>query len=174
MTAIELLRLQFTSAHDLQEATMADVLAPVAHFTKVGKALPVGAAYAHSVLSEDLVLSTMVRQRTPLASTHANTGLSQPMPSFNEWEKHEQWVRTVKIDLEQFRVFAKEVYAETDAYLATLTDADLDKEIEIPFPGMEHKTLAFLLTNFLLLHIANLTGEISAAKGIQGLKGYPF
>lgn len=172
MNAIELLRMQFKSAHDLQEATMADVVDPVAHFTELGKALPIGAAYAHSVISEDMILSTMVRQRTPLAAERANTGLSQPMPSMSEWEKHEQWARTVKIDLEKFRVFAKEIYAETDAYLATRKETDLDREIEIP--GMGTHTLAYLLTNFLLLHIANLTGEISAAKGVQGLKGYPF
>ncbi|MBP9718945.1 MAG: hypothetical protein KBD46_00585 [Candidatus Levybacteria bacterium] len=172
MNAIDLLRLQFKSAHDTQEATMADVLAPVAHFTEVGKALPIGAAYAHSVISEDVILSSMVRQRTPLSSMHANTGLSQPMPSFSEWEKHEQWAKTVKIDLEQFRVFAKEIYAETDAYLATLEEEDLDREIDLGAFGKH--TLAFVLTNFFLLHIANLTGEISAAKGIQGLKGYPF
>jgi hypothetical protein len=37
----------------------------------------------------------------------------------------------------------------------------------------KHK-LADVLTNFVILHVANLTGEISAAKGFQGLKGYPF
>ncbi|GEM_PF-3622591 len=47
-----------------------------------------------------------------------------------------------------------------------------DKEVDIP--GMGKKNLAFIINNFVILHIANLTGEISAAKGVQGLKGYPF
>ena len=173
MNAVKLLRDQFKWAHDTQEATIADATEEALHFTKTGKALPAGAAYAHSVLSEDMLLSGMIRQRAPLAAS-AKTGLSSLMPAMSEWEKHEQWAKTVKLDLKQFQAFAKEVYAETDAYLATLTEKDLEKEIETGFPGLGKQSLAFLLSNFFILHIANLTGEISAAKGIQGLKGYPF
>ncbi len=33
---------------------------------------------------------------------------------------------------------------------------------------------AMVISNFVIAHAAHLTGEISAIKGVQGLKGYPF
>lgn len=171
MNAIQLLREQLAIAHETMEATMADVNTSVAHFAEVGKALPVGAAYAHAVIAEDMIIAGMFTKKTPLAPT-AETGLSQPMPPQAEWDKHEEWYRTVKVDLAKLKEFAKQVYKATDAYLATLKDTDLD--VEMDMDGMGKHNLAWFLSNFVILHIANLTGEISAAKGVQGLKGYPF
>ncbi len=173
MTAIQLLRNQLKWAHDTQEATVADLTADVAHFTKTQSALPAGAAYAHSVWGEDMVLSSMLTHKDPLYKTE-NTGLSEPMPEMSEWEKHSDWAKSVKIDLEQLHEYAQKVYQQTDNYLASLTDADLDAEYDMTAMGMGKQTIAFVIENFIILHIANLTGEISAAKGFQGLKGYPF
>src|SRR4051794_37688142 len=88
MNTIELLRDQLQSAHWVLESTMEDVTDESAHFNKTGKALPVGAAYAHAVLSEDMIVSTMLANKTPL-SAGEETGLSEPMPSQEEWSKHE-------------------------------------------------------------------------------------
>lgn len=110
----------------------------------------------------------------PLCSDNSKTGLSEPMPSQAEWDKHDIWARSVKIDLVKLKAFAKDVYRQTDLYLATLSDEDLDKEFDMSSMGMGKQTVVFVINNFLLLHIANLTGEISAIKGVQGLKGYPF
>ncbi len=172
MNATQLLREQLKSSHETMEGTMAGVNTDVAHFGDTGKALPVGAAYAHAVISEDVIVSTMLAQKTPLSTDNSKTGLSEPMPSMSEWDKHDQWTKTVKVDLPKFKAFAQEVYKATDDYLTTLKEEDLEREIDTP--GMGKHTLAWLITNIVILHNANLTGEISAAKGVQGLKGYPF
>jgi hypothetical protein len=172
MNAVQLLREQLKWSHATLQATMTDVKEDVAHFTDTGKALPVGAAYAHAIIGEDIVVSTMLANKTPLSSDNAMTGLSAPMPSFAEWEKHDDWARTVKVDLAKLKEFAVSVQKATDDYLSTLKDEDLDRELDIP--GMGKHKIADLMSNFVILHTANLTGEISAAKGIQGLKGYPF
>ncbi|MDP3941665.1 MAG: hypothetical protein Q8Q49_05145 [bacterium] len=175
MKAVQLLREQLKSAHDTQEATMADVTDATAHFTDTNKALPVGAAYAHSVIGEDAVVATMIRGDNKLLSSDIpKTGLSEPMPSFDNFDKHDAWARSVKVDLPKLRAFAKAVYTSTDACLAALTESDLEKEVDLSSMGMGKQNLAFIINNFLILHIANLTGEMSAAKGFQGLKGYPF
>lgn len=171
MNAIELLRFQIKSAHGLQEATMADVAEAAAHFNETKKAYPVGAAYVHSVISEDVIVSTMLKKTDPIMKAE-DAGLSEPMPSFSEWDKNEAWVKSVKIDLEKFREYAKKVYQSTEDYIASLSEADLDSEVDMGDWGKH--TMADVLTNFVILHVANLTGEISAAKGFQGLKGYPF
>ena len=174
MNSIQLLRDQLKSAHDTQEATIADLTEKSAHFNPAGDAIPAGAAYVHSVLGEDMVLSSMLMQKTPLSDgmSAKEMGLSEKMPTFDKWAGHLKWYKSVKVDLAKFKEFAKKVYEETDKYLESLSEEDLDKEIERPVIGSH--TLAFFINNFIILHIANLTGEISAAKGLQGPKGYPF
>jgi hypothetical protein len=172
MNAITLLREQLKSAHELLESTVGDTPDTALHASDTGKALPAGAAYAHSIISEDVIVAGILTHTTPLSSDNSKTGLSVPMPSFSEWDKNEAWVKQVKVDLPKLQEFAKGVYEVTDAYIASLSEDDLDKEIEIP--GMGTHTMSSILSSFIILHIANLTGEISAAKGIQGLKGYPF
>ncbi len=172
MNAIDLLRLQFENAHETLEATMQDVTSDVAHIRELGKALPVGAAYAHAVCSEDIILSKFILQREPILKDASSIGLSELMPDFSNWDKHAMWAQNVTVDLEKFRAYAKEVYAATDSYISTLKDEDLDSEIDMGQFGKNK--LGFALSSMFLLHIANLTGEISAAKGLQGLKGYPF
>lgn len=174
MNSVQLLREQFKWAHETLEATMADVTDASAHFGETGKALPVGAAYAHSIMGEDLVISTMLTNKQPLSGSNSNTGLSNPMPTKAEWDKHAHWAKTVKVDLPKLKEFAKTVYKATDEYLATLKEEDLDRELDLTSMGMGKLSLSYVICNFLILHIANLTGEISAAKGVQGLKGYPF
>lgn len=172
MNAITLLRQQFESAHHSLESTVGDASPDVLNFNETNKAIPVGAAYAHSVLEEDILMSTMLTNKEPIFKDAESVGISEEIPSMEHWDQHEQWYKTVKVDLPKFREYARQVYKATDEYLATLKDEDLDVEIERPMIGKQNT--AFMLTNFFLLHIANLTGEISAAKGIQGLKGYPF
>ena len=78
----------------------------------------------------------------------------------------------MKIDLEAARKYAQAVYANTNSYLDTLTPDDLDKEMEIP--GFGKNPLAYYIGMAALIHPANHVGEISAMKGMQGAKGYPF
>ncbi|CAN5126710.1 hypothetical protein BH09PAT1_BH09PAT1_6810 [soil metagenome] len=172
MNAIELLKEQFKGAHDLMEGTVADVTDEMLAFKDTNKALPVSSAYVHAVAGEDLILTGMILQTKPICEDYQAAGLSEPMPTTMEGDKHNLWVASVKLDLPKFKAYAQKVYTQTAEYLATLQDEDLDQEVEIP--GMGKHTLAFLISNFLLIHFANLTGEVSAAKGFQGNKGYPF
>lgn len=173
MTAVELLRQQLADAHHSMEATIGDITPEALNFNDTNKAIPAGAAYAHSVIEEDMILSQMLAQKdTVYKGDPAAIGVSEMIPQMSEWDKHEAWYKSVTVDLPKFKKYAQEVYKATDAWLATLKDEDLDREITRPMIGK--KNLAFLITNFIILHIANLTGEISAAKGFQGLKGYPF
>lgn len=172
MNSIQLLTTQLKSAHELLETTISGVDETSAHFTAIGKAMPLGAAYAHAVISEDMILCQMLTHTTPLADNNAETGLSIPMPTMDKWKTHEQWYQTVKVDLAKLRVFAQKVYEATEKYISTLKESDLDEEIDIP--GMGIRTRAHIISDFIIMHLASLAGEISAIKGVQGLKGYPF
>jgi len=171
MNTIQMLRDQLKWEHETLESTMADVTEDCAHFSDLGKALPVGAAYAHAVVSEDVIVSTMLANTKPVYE-NVETGLSEMMPGFDQWENHDTWAKTVKVGLEKFRNYAAKVYEASDKYLASLKEEDL--EIEKDLGMMGKRNLFNIISNFLILHSANLSGEISASKGFQGLKGYPF
>ncbi len=172
MNAIELLRMQLREAHELLEATMGDVTPEQLHFLPQGRALPIGAAYAHVIFSEDMMVQSMKGEK-PLFETGVATGASEPHPNFMaegvDWSQYPAWTQRVRFDLAQIRAYATQVYANTDYYLASLTEADLDK----PNPFFQN-TLAHFISRALIGHVDNLTGEISAVKGVQGLQGYPF
>jgi hypothetical protein len=69
--------------------------------------------------------------------------------------------------------YAQAVYDNTDAYLATVTPDEWNRQLDLSSFGMEPATAGFWLTNILLDGAAHC-GEISAVKGLQGLQGYPF
>ena len=165
--------------HWYLDGTMADVTAEQAHYAPPGRANPIGATFAHVVCSEDLVVNGMLRQQAPLlASSHANTtGLSEPMPmpGSPDWgEAYGAWARRVQVDLPALKAYAEAVYAATDMYLTSLSDADLERELDLSAVGFGTRKLGWMLNLLVLNHIGTETGEISVLKGIQGAKGYPF
>jgi hypothetical protein len=177
-TATQLLHQQVRIAHDILEATMADVTPDQAHWAPPGIANPLGATYAHAVVSEDFVINGMFRRQAPLnASTWADrTGLSEPMPTpaSPAWSEYPAWTRRVRVDLDVLREYSRAVYAETDQYLAALSDADLEQPLDLSQLGLGSQTVASTLTLLLLNHIGTETGEIACLKGLQGVRGYPF
>jgi hypothetical protein len=175
--AITLLRQQLSTAHQFLEGTMADVTPEQAHWLPPGLANPLGASYAHVVTSEDMIVNGMVQQAAPLCATSwaGRTGLSEPMPVPGpEWEQYGPWARRVRIDLDALRAYAQAVYANSDAYLATLTPDDLDRPMDLSNVGVGQVNLGWVLSNLVVGHVHDLMGEIACLKGLQGVRGYPF
>ncbi len=174
--AIALLREQAGISHWLLEATMADVTPEQAQWTPPGIANPLGATYAHLVCSEDMIVNGMLRQQAPLAfsSWAGKTGLSEPQPTPEAWDKYPAWTRSVQVDLGALREYAQAVYAATDEYLATLKDDDLGRKLDLSAMHLGEQTLGWALTVFIVSHAGTETGEVATLKGIQGAKGYPF
>jgi hypothetical protein len=175
MDAVTSLRQQFQFAHQVLEGTMADVTPEQAHWQPPGIANPLGASYAHVLLGEDGLLNGMTRRITPLFAGEwgPKLGISAPPPAPGEnWNA---WARSVQVDLAALRAYAQAVFAATDAYLATLTDADLDQVLQFP-EGFEFppQPLGTFLGTILIGHVNNHAGEISVLKGVQGARGYPF
>ncbi len=171
--AVEFLK----NAHKNLEGTMADVTEKQLHSLPPGKAHPLGATYAHLIFSEDYALNGILMHNEPLAHTSwkGKTGASELMPAYGpEWGKYDDWTKNVKINLEQMRKYAQAVYENTENYLMSLSDEDISKELDLTSMGMGKVKFSYILWNFLLEHTANVTGEISVLKGIQGAKGYPY
>jgi DinB superfamily len=171
-SAVDLLRAQYKGAHDVLEATMQDVTAEMAHWSPPGIANLLGATYAHVVTGEDAILNGMAKGAAPLLATSwaGKTGLSELPPMGGSWS---EWSHRVQVDVAAARAYGQAVYADTDAYLATLTDADLGRTVDLSPMGLGQQGLGWLLS-IMLNNVAWHTGEISCLKGLQGAKGYPF
>jgi hypothetical protein len=173
---VALLRRIVDDARSVLDGTMADVTQAQVEFAPPGLANPLGATYAHVVWSEDMVVQGMCRQAQPLfASTWAGrTGLSEPMPGPSEWANYASWTRRVNVNLDQLRQYARAVAAETDAWLASLSEADLDRPMDLSAVGLGQHTLGSAIGLLIANHLGTETGEIAVLKGIQGARGYPF
>jgi hypothetical protein len=173
-------REELKAAHQLLEGTLEGVTADQAHWAPPGIALPIGATYAHIVLSEDGTMNGMFKGGAPLfaGSWAGKTGVSelQPMPNpkapgFPDWSG---WGRRVKVDLAQFRPYAKAVYAATDEFLGSLADEDLKRPLNLAALGLGDSTWGYVLVNGILGNALTHSGEISCLKGLQGKRGYLF
>ncbi len=171
-TGCSILRQQFKMGHEFLEGTLQGVAAEQAHWTPPGKAQPLGANYAHVVLTEDFIINALLQGAAPLmASTWAaKNGVSEMPPQAPPWN---DWASRVQIDLAALHSYAQAVYEATDSYLASLADEDLNRSLDLTAIGFGQQTMGFLL-GVLLFNVHTHTGEIACLKGLQGLQGYPF
>jgi hypothetical protein len=172
MTPQALLKQQLAGVHDILEQTIADcsqhtldLNLPNANITNIGS------IYAHILFSEDGIVQGMLQKKPPVYHAHGwASRVNVTMPANPQFDP--AWGRTVRMHLPPFREYAKAVYAATDAYVSSLTPADLERKVDTGFVG--EQTVGFVLGNICVWHVAEHNGEIAALKGAQGLKGLPF
>lgn len=175
--AVALLRIQVKGAIKYLERIMADMTAEEAHWKPPGKALPAGAVYAHLATSIDGVVNAVLKGGPPLLAAEwaGKTGLSElppepdpAKPGLPDWT---DWSRRVTIDLPALRRYSEAVRIAVDNYLATLSDADLARPLDMSSLGMGRVTVGFMLNGVVLGHAYFHAGEISILKGLQGKRG---
>ncbi len=173
MNATSLIRQEMATAHEWFEATVADVDEDLAHWVPGGTAHPIGSRYAHMVVAEDMLVQGVLRESPTLfaSSWAGKTGVPDPQQAF---DTSLEWAQTVRVDLGALRSYAQAVYAATDAYLAALTDEDLDSAVDMSAQGYGQFVLGNFFLSYVLGHTRDIMGEISAIKGLKGQQGYPF
>ncbi len=171
MDAFDLLRWELETLHGYLEATLGDVTAEQAHRSLGGHASPIAANYAHVVIDED-VLSSIANGSQPLVQGEwaDRTGISEIPPVMGDWEA---WGTRVTVDLAQAREYAQAVYVKTMSILASMSQEDLGRMVDLSAIGLGQQTAGVAL-GLVACHGFSHAGEISHNKGIQGLKGYPI
>jgi hypothetical protein len=96
-----------------------------------------------------------------------------PMPGMVEGDMGE-WFHGAKVNVEAVRAYAAAVFAATEAFIAGADGATLNKTLDVSFVGLGKRRLADVFTLLVVGHCDSSAGEISAIKGVFGLKGYPF
>jgi hypothetical protein len=171
MNAVTAVRDNIRWGNQVLEMVMADVTDEQARWLPPGLAHPIGAIYAHGLLAEDGILNGMLRGAPPLFAADWAGRIGIPEPSMFLTP---EWSRALQPDLPALRQYGQAVIAAVEAYLETLTDADLDRAVDLSNVGMGEQTVAFVLNALVGGHLNNMAGEVSVLKGIQGARGYPF
>ena len=172
MDALAILRQQFKECNEWLEATMAGVTPEQAHWKPAGSANPLGATYAHALMTQDYVANMAIKGGAPLAATTwaKKVGISEPPPK-DEITAWALWARLVQVDLAALKAYGQAVAASVDQMLMALTETELSRSVTTPFGT---STVQFLISGAIIGHTHNHAGEISCLKGLQGARGYPI
>ena len=168
MNGIEAVKRAVGHSHGWYEGTVADLTQEQADFLPPGSAHPIGEVVAHILQTEDMIVSGMLQGQRPLWE---RDGWEAKLGIPNVSRHTQEMARGFKGDLAALQPYKEAVYASTQAYLDSLSDADLDREVDM---GGNTTTVGDALTNALVGNNLAHTGEISALKGVQGSKGYAF
>ncbi len=169
LDALTLFRYELAQSHRILDLVVRDLAGDQLDYKVPGGTInPIAAIYMHAVFSEDNFIHRVCQSRPPLFEAEGwldrlglpYSGLQTPA-----------WAEGIHITLHVAREYAREVYDDTEAYLATLPPAAFDGMIDT---RLGRKPLGEALASFLLWHQMGHVGEIAALKGVQGLQGWPF
>ncbi|MDE2670334.1 MAG: DinB family protein [Chloroflexota bacterium] len=168
MDARELLRSQYAFSQDNLEAAIERCSPELLTKTIEGSLTnPIGATYAHTVITQDLVLVRGLMGQEPVYHTSGigeRVGFELPeSPVISQ-----DYTTGLSFELAPLREYAAAVRAAVDCYLESASDEDL--LAEVPFgPNPRSKLSVFATLG--VWHVASHQGEIAALMGLEGEKG---
>ncbi len=168
MDARELLRSQYAFANEAIEGAIERCPPELLTKTIAGALTnPIGATYAHTVITQDLVLVRGLMGRAPVYEEGGwgeRVGFALPeSPVISQ-----EWSQAFRFELAPLREYAAAVRSTVDAYLETAPDDDLQQEI--PF-GPTPQPKLWVFGTLGAWHVASHHGEIAALLGLEGLQG---
>lgn len=168
MDGRELLRSQYGFAQDNLEAAIERCSPELLAKTIEGSLTnPIGATYAHTVMTQDLVLVRGLMGQEPVyhaSGIGERVGFELPeSPVISQ-----DYTTSLSFELEPLREYAATVRATVDGYLESASDEDL--QTEIPF-GPTPRSKLWVFGTLGVWHVATHQGEIAALMGLEGEKG---
>ena len=158
MDTVELLQFSLGAAFDILGQVTAGLTQEQADWRPPGMANSITSVYSHILTYVDYYVRTYFVA-------------GQPQPQTVESRPDELWLRDVQADLSELHTYADQVRSKAQEWLSSLTPEDLEPRV-LTTAGEVNVGQAVAL--FLIWHINAHCGEISAIKGCQGLKGYPW
>lgn len=173
MDGTHILRDQLTWAHNTIEQAVDGLSPDELHHQMPGATIQsIAHIYAHVVLSEDWLIRRFVTNEPTLFEKDGWDKKTGILP-FTDRGPSPDWAASVRdCDFSALREYAQVVYAATDAYLASLTPADLDRTVT--FGRLGEMPLGRFLSQIVAYHTGLHGGEVCALKGVLGHKGLPY
>ena len=158
------LRMHISEAFDWLDQVVADLTPEQYAWQPEGSANPISKLHAHTLTSADFWMNLMGLRR-PMLWTEVSGKLGLP----SNWI--ELWGTEEPIKLSDMQDYSRRLREEGLPAVEALEDEVLEREITVPVFGERDVGFVFRLAG---TQVAIHTGEISAAKGLQGLQGLPF
>jgi len=158
-----MLRLQLNEAFEWLDQVIAGLTPEQYSWQPEGSANPISKLHAHTLSSADFWMNLMGLQKPMLWM-----GVSQKLGLPGNFI--EVWKTDTPIKLSDMQDYAKDL-REASLAIDALDDAALERELTAPVFGKRDVGFVLRLAG---MQMAIHTGEISAAKGMQGLQGLPF
>jgi hypothetical protein len=173
MNTVELTQYSLGNAFGILDQVVADLTQEQADWIPPGCANPIGASYWHAVSGADEVVYRWVLGQEPLHQQEGwqSKALTVSAPEPEHGGDYLAWMQTIRVDLSALHEYAKATSAALNGWLGSLMPEDLERTINTP---IGEYNVAQVVETFIVWHINAHCGEISALKGCQGAKGYPF
>jgi uncharacterized damage-inducible protein DinB len=130
---------------------------------------PISTIFLHLLAAEDYFIQSLIRGE-PLywvaQEWGQKIGVQAPPEQGHNWDEF----KTSRVLVSPVLTYQQAIRAATDTYLDSFSEEELDRRVA--FAGDEFSVAELLMR--LIYHSACHGGEISAVKGMQGLKGLPY
>ena len=166
MNTIEYIRKEIAAMHHSVDGSLQNMTDEMFNWPTPGTANTISATLLHLVGSEDFFINMVILGKEKAWKTgdwSHKVGIAETPGMGGDWSefKHSHVALQPVVD------YKNAIWACTDAYLATLTDAELERKVS--FAGGECPVVDILL--LAVSHSLGHNGEIAALKGVQGSKG---
>jgi len=156
LDVVSLLRAQVDEVHARLEHGFGEWLQGLAQSTPPPGSQPV-AVFVHAATVEDIAVQTILRGVGTLFST--------------EWAGRGPAQYTTA-DLQPVRDYARAVFAATNAYLAGMTVEAANQPVDLSHLDMGHPSVSWVISRFVILELAELTGELVSAAQASKAAGF--
>ncbi len=164
MKASEYAKVQVEGALDFLNTCVQGMDEAQYNWKPSGTCNPVCKLHAHALASVDFFVTTLLQgQKTSWPQIASKVGLPT--------NATEIWQSEATISPSAMQEYANSLRESVISYINTLSEEDLSQEIDTRFFGTQTAGWVLQLVGS---HTAAHAGEISAVKGMQGLKGLPF
>lgn len=164
MRAVDYAKSQIGQVFDLLNICAEGVDEKQYNFNPGGTCNSVAKSHVHAISGIDFFVIRMLKGGDML---WPEFGPANGLPA----NPQEIWGHAGAVPLAAMKDFAAKAEKVALDYVASLSDADLDREVETQFFGK--KTAGWVL-QLLAMHTAGHAGDMATVKGMQGLKGLPF
>jgi hypothetical protein len=158
VNTVELLQFSLGAAFDILGSVTADLTQEQADWQPPGSVNTIGSIYSHILTYVDFYVRTYGIE-------------GKPQPEIVESRPPELWMQDVQRDLSELHAYAGQVRTTAQKWLSSLTPQDLERTTPTTAGEINWGQAVAM---FIIWHINAHCGEISALKGCQGLKGYPW
>ncbi len=120
----------------------------------------------HTARIEDIVINQRIRGADSVWNEEWSRRTGLPLEGNGNSQPDDEAVKVRITDMEAFRAYQEGVWAQTDAFLAGATEADLEREVP---SRTATESAGQAISLHLLGHFNGHRGEINLLRGMQGM-----